>query len=132
MATTVNKIIEDAFRPFGEPQEGDVLTGHQTQRGLDMYNRMMHEFGARGIDLKDSSGTAITFADQSTGDTFQLADKYRNAVSGLLAEMIGVEFGYQTDISTLVARSWATLYAGFGKRSEATMDTTLTRQVRYY
>ena len=132
--TTVTDVVDAALRKAKLVPESSTPTAYQSERGLQAFNDVFHRLVGDGYTFKDSAGDDITFADKKLTDDFPIADTYRPAIMYLIIPDLVDDLGGEVSQNVVqqINPSLALLYAAFGARSEATLDATLTRQVRYY
>lgn len=119
---TVEDIVTAAFRKIGVVAEDEDLQSDTLSVGVDAFNRMLHAWKLRGVD--------VSHADQVSTDTFALADEYQEGTIYVLASRLSPDY---TVPATFDADDWfRTIQAAYMTIDDATISTALTRMPSRY
>lgn len=119
---TVQDIVTAAFRKIGVVAEDEDLQTATLSVGVDAFNRMLHAWELRGVDLSHT--------DQVAGDTFALDDKFQEGVIYLLAGRLSPDY---TTPAHFDADDWFRgIQAAYMTITAVTIPTALTRMPSRY
>ncbi len=108
---TVSDFVTAALREIGVAAEDEAVTADAMSQGVDVYNRMLHGWAAKGAD--------VSHVNQVSSDTVALADKYHEATIYLLAAKLAGQ--YRRPINFNPNDHWKTILDGLTTIAEATM-----------
>lgn len=119
---TVEDIVTAAFRKIGVVSEDEDLQASTLSVGVDSYNRMLHAWKLRGVDVSHTT--------QVSTDTFPLAEEYEEGTIYVLASRLSPDYTVPANFD---ADDWfRTLQAAYMVIAESTISTALTRMPSRY
>ena len=122
---TVQDIVTAAYRKVGLVAEDVDMSAAMLANGVDAFNRMLHGWKLRGVD--------VTHTDVAAGDAFPLDDEYQEGTVYVLAARISPDYTVPANFD---ADDWfRTIQAAYVEIDALTVPSTLLRtpsQKRYY
>lgn len=80
----VSTLIVEALRALGVASLQQPAEPEHINAALPHYNALLHELSS-SFDLLDVDGAAYVHSDQTIGEDFPLAEKYRAGISAMVA-----------------------------------------------
>lgn len=119
---TVEDIVTAAFRKIGVVAEDETASDASISNGVDTFNRMLHAWKLRGVD--------VSHTDLVAADTFPLADEYQEGTIYVLAARLSPDYTVPANFD---ADDWfRTIQAAYTTIDAATMPRALTRMPSRY
>ena len=119
---TIQDIVTAAYRKIGVVSEDEAMSDAMLTNGVDAFNRMLHGWKLRGVD--------VTHSDLTATDTFPLGDEYQEGAIYVLAGRISPDYMVPANFD---ADDWfRTIQAAYMTITTATMPTALTRMPSRY
>lgn len=119
---TVEDIVTAAYRKLSIVSEDETMSAAMLANGVDAFNRMLHGWKLRGVDVEHT--------DLAAGDAFPLADEFQEGTIYVLAGRVSPDYSAPANFD---ADDWfRTLQAAYIAITAATMPKALTRMPSRY
>lgn len=119
---TVEDIVTAAYRKLSIVSEDETMSAAMLTNGVDAFNRMLHGWKLRGVDVEHT--------DLAAADTFPLADEFQEGTIYVLAGRVSPDYSTPANFD---ADDWfRTLQAAYMAITAATMPKALTRMPSRY
>lgn len=129
---TVSDVLNIAAKHLGIHPVSQAPTGADYLTIEAEYNGLMHELSA-SHDLLDTAGAAYTHTDQTTGDTFELGDRFVTGLGAMVAKRthyLGAGLRDKDATEEAAARGYGLISGAFSKT--VTQDAGILRRNRFY
>ncbi len=114
---TVEDIVTAAFRECRVASDDESLDATQLANGVDVFNRMLHGWKLRGVD--------VSHATQSASDTFALDPEYEEGTVFVLAGRLSSS--YSSPVGFDADDFFRTLQADYATAPDVTLPSALRR-----